>query len=400
MGPAESENHMDGAPLADNQEARQKLLAAVDGIADILTAQAATDEESGTLSATTVTALQDAGMFRLKLPASLGGAEADPATQIHVLEALSYANPAAGWCAMVGSTAVGLPGAFLPDATIAEIFPAGRIPRGAIVAMPIGKTEPVDGGYRLTGRWPFASGVRHSEWIAAGAMVTRDGTPERRMMIFPTASATLHDNWQVAGLKGTGSCDFSTDDLFVLEAFTWDPLAGVPQRGGPLYWIGHPGFVANEHAGFALGLASRALDSFTERETAKKRGYTGKLSSLAARPAVQRMLGAGTMRLHAARALATELNDAAWHAVQAGAPPSPRLQGELRAVATHCTDVALDIVTEAFRYSGGGAIYQQNILQQCLRDMNVAAQHLMVSEIAYENLGQMILGVPDVNPMQ
>ncbi len=224
MGPAESENHMDGAPLADNQEARQKLLAAVDGIADILTAQAATDEESGTLSATTVTALQDAGMFRLKLPASLGGAEADPATQIHVLEALSYANPAAGWCAMVGSTAVGLPGAFLPDATIAEIFPAGRIPRGAIVAMPIGKTEPVDGGYRLTGRWPFASGVRHSEWIAAGAMVTRDGTPERRMMIFPTASATLHDNWQVAGLKGTGSCDFFlTDDLFVLEAFTWDP---------------------------------------------------------------------------------------------------------------------------------------------------------------------------------
>ena len=86
--------------------------------------------------------------------------------------------------------------------------------------MPIGKTEIVDGGYLLSGRWPFASGVRHSEWIGAGAIVVRDGTPERRMMVFPTASAELHDNWQVAGLKGTGSCDFSVDGLFVQEAFT------------------------------------------------------------------------------------------------------------------------------------------------------------------------------------
>jgi alkylation response protein AidB-like acyl-CoA dehydrogenase len=376
------------------------LLSSVEDIADTLTAQVPIDEAHNTLSPESVKILEDAGMFRLKLPAELGGAEADPTTQMLVLEALAHASSAASWCAMVGSTSGGLPGTFLPDTAIAEMFPPGHIPLGAVVAMPIGKTEIVDGGYLLSGRWPFASGVRHSEWIGAGAIVVRDGTPERRMMVFPTASAELHDNWQVAGLKGTGSCDFSVDGLFVQEAFTWNLLDGVQNRGGPVYKIGHPGFVANEHAGFALGVARRALDAFTEREAAKKRGYTGKLSSLSARPTVQRMLGAGDLKLRAARSLAIEPNDAAYQAVVEGGRPSTRLQGELRAIASYCTEVALEVVTDAFRYSGGGAIYQQNILQQCLRDMNVAAQHLMVSEIAYENLGQMMLGVPDVNPMQ
>jgi len=388
------------AALTNSVNTRQKLLDAVSDIAEILIAGAAADEAECTLSAQTVKALEGAGMFRLKLPAELGGAQADPTTQLLVLEALAYASSAASWCAMVGATAVGLPGAFLPDEAIAAMFPSGRVPLGAIVAMPIGKAEIVDGGYRLSGRWPFASGVRHSGWIAAGATVMRDGGPERRMMVFPTATAQIHDNWQVAGLKGTGSCDFSVDGLFVREAFSWDLRNDAPRRGGPIFRIGHPGFVANEHAGFALGVGRRALDAFTQREAAKRRGYTDNLSSLAARPAVQRMIGAGNLRLRAARALAIEIDDAAWDAVNAGGRPSTRLQGELRAVASYCTEVALDVVTEAFRYSGGGAIYQRNILQQCLRDMNVAAQHLMVSEIAYENLGQMILGVSDVDPMQ
>jgi alkylation response protein AidB-like acyl-CoA dehydrogenase len=391
---------MSTAALIDVPKTRRELLSSVEDIADTLTAQVPIDEAHNTLSPESVKILEDAGMFRLKLPAELGGAEADPTTQMLVLEALAYASSAASWCAMVGSTSVGLLGAFLPDTAIAEMFPSGHIPLGAVVAMPIGKAEIVDGGYLLSGRWPFASGVRHSEWIGAGAIVVRDGTPERRMMVFPTASVELHDNWQVAGLKGTGSCDFSVDGLFVQEAFTWNLLDGVQNRGGPVYQTGHPGFVANEHAGFALGVARRALDAFTEREAAKKRGYTGKLSSLSARPAVQRMLGAGDLKLRAARSLTIELNDAAYQAVVEGERPSTRLQGELSAIASYCTEVALEVVTDTFRYSGGGAIYQQNILQQCLRDMNVAAQHLMVSEIAYENLGQMMLGIPDVNPMQ
>src|SRR5262245_23410115 len=149
--------------------ARPAILKRANEIADVLKAQGPADEASCTLTPETVAALEKAGMFGLKLPAVLGGDEADPVTQTLVLEALSKANASAGWCAMVGATGAALPGAFLADEAIAEIFASGRIPRCAIAAMPMGKAEIVDGGYRLTGRWPFGSGVRHSEWITAGA---------------------------------------------------------------------------------------------------------------------------------------------------------------------------------------------------------------------------------------
>lgn len=378
---------------------RQALLDTVAGIAEALAALVPADAAAGTLTAETVRLLEDAGLFRLKLPRVLGGHEADLATQFMVLEALARDNAAASWCTMVGATALALPGAFLPEAGIATMFPGGRVPRGAVIAMPAGKAAVVDGGFRLSGRWPFASGVRHSEWICAGAMVQHGDVRERRMMVIPTASAEIHDNWQVAGLEGTGSCDFSVDGLIVPNDMTWPMPEAAPQRGGPLYRIDLPGFVACEHAGFALGVARQALDHFTARETAKRRGFTDKAASLSARPAIQRLLGAADLRLRAARALALEVNETAMDAVAAGETVSVRQQGELRAVATQCTEVALDVVTEVFRYAGGGAIYKTNLLQQCLRDLNVAAQHLIVSDIAYENLGRMILGELDVNPM-
>ena len=180
---------------------RQTLLENAARIADTLQRQTPVDENAATLSGETVKALEEAGMFRLKLPTVLGGAEADPSTQILVIEALARKNPAAGWCAMVGATSVGLPGAFLAEEAIAEIFMDGRIPHGAIVATPAGRAEVVAGGYRLSGRRPFASGVRHSEWIGAGAIVKRNGNLEHRMMVLPTLSAEIHDNWQVACLK-------------------------------------------------------------------------------------------------------------------------------------------------------------------------------------------------------
>jgi indole-3-acetate monooxygenase len=381
-------------------QASLALIKRANDIAEVLRNQAPADEAHGTLTPETIDALYRAGMFGLKLPVVLGGDEADPVTQTLVIEALSKANASAGWCAMVGATGAALPGAFLADEAIGEMFVSDRVPKCAVVAMPMGKAEIVSGGYHLTGRWPFASGVRHSEWITAGAIVVRDGKPEHLLMAFRTKSAHIYDNWQVAGLKGTGSCDFSVDGLFVPSAFTWAFLTDQPKRGGPLYRIGNPGFVANEHAGFALGLARRALDAFLEKEVARVRSYVPGAASMSARQSVQRALGASEIKLRAARDVALDVNAEVWQAARNGQPASLRQQCELRAVATYCTEVALEVVTEVFRFSGGGAIYEKNILQQCLRDINMAAQHLMVSEISYENFGQTLLGVTDVIPMR
>jgi indole-3-acetate monooxygenase len=378
---------------------RAHLLAAVEAIREVVAAGAEEGERLRTLPPATVRALVGSGLLALKVPESLGGAEADPVTQLEVLEALTAVEASAGWCLMVATTAVGLPAGFLPDDAVVKILAGGRVPLAAIAILPTGTATPVDGGYRLTGRWPFASGVRHAEWLTAGVMVRRDaGDPgERHVAVLPAAAAEIHDNWRVAGLEGTGSSDFSVTDCFVPDAFVWNPVTAAPRRGGPLFRLGLPAFVAYEHVAFALGVARRALDAAAELARSKARGLVP--SPLAARAAFQARLGEGEIRLGAARAGAIALFEAAWGVVGAGGTLSRREQAQLRSVATHATEVSVDIVTGLFRAAGGGALYRDGVLQRCLRDINAGAQHLMVSDSAYERLGQILLGFPDVDPM-
>ena len=332
-------------------EKRTALLAAVEGVRETVTSHADEAEAMATLPPATVDALMASGLLTLKLPTVLGGAEADPVTQVEVIEALSAMEPSAGWCTMIGATGIGLPAAFLAEEAIAHLFAGGHIPTAAIVAMPTGQATPVAGGYRVSGRWSFVSGVRHAQWITAGVRVVRagDAPPEQRMMVFPAAAAQIHDNWQVAGLQGTGRC---------------------------------------------------ALETVMALARSKRRGFTPSPSPLEARPAFQRAVGMGDLRLRAARALVLEIFAAAWATLCAGQSPSPRLQAEMRSVAAFATEVAVDVTTQAFRYAGGTAVYRTQRLQRCLRDINVAAQHLMVSDITYETHGQFALGLPDADPMR
>jgi len=385
----------------DHAEKRRVLMDAVESVRPILEANAQAAEESATLPQGSVEALYDSGLLRLKLPHVLGGAEADPIIQLDVLEAVSRIDPAAGWCLMIGAASVGSLGAFLPDDSIEEIFAGGRPPKVAGAAAPSGMATPVDGGYRLTGRWQFGSGIRHAEWVSAGARVVDgfDGYPRQLRVAMPRHKVKVHDNWQVMGLRGTGSCDFSVDDLFVPYGFAWDVTSVEPRRGGGLYRLGRPGFVTNEHSAFALGVGRRALDAFADVAAGKTRGYNS-TNPLAQRSVIQRCLGESDMRLRAARALNVEILGDAWDAVCAGHPPPPPLQAQMRAVATHTTDVAADVATQAFRYGGGSALFTTNILQQCLHDVNAAAQHQMVSDTAYENHGQFLLGLPDARVME
>jgi alkylation response protein AidB-like acyl-CoA dehydrogenase len=142
---------------------------AVESVQATLEAGAAESEETATLALASVDALYESGLFRLKMPHVLGGAEADLVTQLDVLEAVSRIDPASGWCLMIGAASMGSLAAFLPDEAIEEIFVGGKPPKVAGAFAPYGTATPVDGGYRLTGRWPFGSGVRHAEWVSAGA---------------------------------------------------------------------------------------------------------------------------------------------------------------------------------------------------------------------------------------
>ena len=384
----------------DRQEKRKVLLAAVESVRETVAACADESERLGTLAPTAVDAIRDASLFTLKLPHALGGAEADPVTQMEIIEELAYIDAAAGWCLMIGATAIGRPGAFLCDEAIAEMFAGGRIPTAATATSITGKAIPVDGGYKLTGRWPFASGVRHAEWMVAGATVpARANTEETSItLVYPVAKARIHDNWHVMGLEGSGSNDISAQDLFVPAAFTWETAMWNPRRGDAIYRMGRPGFVANEHPAVALGIARRALDEIIAAAPNKKRGNPP-TSSLADREAFRGDIAACDFRLRAARALSHEVYERAHEITRSGQVPDAAVQAEMRAVAAHVTFEAVDVATAAFRYSGGSAIHRGNILQRCLRNINAAAQHFMVSDSALENYGATLLDAQDVKPM-
>ena len=405
-GSAQSEglgfvNDVKGFPT-ERSEKRRVLMDAVESVRVTLEAGAEESERIGTLAAGSVDALYESGLLRLKMPHVLGGAEADVVTQLDVLEAVSRMDPASGWCLMIGAASLGSLGAFLSDDAIEEIFVGGKPPKVAGAAAPSATATPVEGGYRVTGHWRFGSGIMHAEWVSAGARVVADAPadrPRQIRMAMPKHKVKVHDNWQVMGLRGTGSCDFSVDDLFVPDGFAWDSTLTEPRRGGALYRLGRPGYVTNEHSAFALGVARRALDAVTDVATSKMRGYNS-VNLLANRPVFQRALGECDLRLRAARSLNVEILEEAWRSVCAGHTPPPPLQAQMRGCATYTTDVAADVVSQAFRYGGGAALFTSNILQQCLRDINAAAQHQMVSDTAYENHGQFLLGLPDARVME
>lgn len=385
--------------LADDRDkTRAALLDAVDRIRPTLAACADEAEVLRALPEPAWRALHDEGLFRLKAPKELGGIEADPLLQVEVFEAVSYIDTSAGWNLMVGAGTLAMIAGWLPDAGIERFLVDGRLPRVAGGLIPSGTATPVDGGYRVTGQWKFASGSRHAEWFTAATAVVGAEPPRVVFAHFPAGDVTIVDTWFVGGLKGTGSEDFAVEDVFVPESLVFDAGAG-PQRGGPAYRIGLPGLVANEHAGFALGAARRALDEMCELGRTKTRGYA-EPQGIAARGEFQADLGRHEQALRAARAHVMEANAAAWEQVVAtGQPCGPEVQIDLRCAAAYATDVALDVCRRMFRYAGARSLYTGNVIERCLRDVQAAAQHMMVSEESYAERGKVLMGLADVKPI-
>ena len=297
----------------------------------------------------------------------------------------------------VGSGTLSLMAAWMADEGIADFLVDGRLPRTAGGVAANGRAEPVEGGYRLTGRWPFASGSEHAEWLGGLAYVGESDPPVTLGVPFPKEQATLHGNWDVNALKGTGSQDMSVTDLFVPERHTYDNMA-PSARGGPIYVITLPGFVTNEHGAFVLGAARRAID-----ET----GGAGKdQDAWLHRPARRRGAGALPVRPRALRRHADRREGRARRCERAsmgggarGRPVDAAMQVGMRSMAVHATEVSLKVVRTMFRYAGARSLYAGNIVDRCLRDVTAASQHGMVSEVAYEARGQVLLGMQDVPPM-
>ena len=379
---------------------RKMLLDAVEKIAGTLRASGPRSEEQCTLAPEAVTALREAGMFRLKLCSEMAGAEADPVTEMLVLENLAYHDFTSGWCTMVGATAIASLGTFLPQAGISRVFANGQIPTASISFFPAGRAVRDGKGYRVNGRWRFNSGIRHAEWVLGGTVVEgteaeNGGRPIVMFSAFPAADVTLHDNWGgVVGLRGTGSCDFSVENYELSPdlTFVWDLLAPKPLRGGVSYLMPPFSYVAKEHGSVAIGAGRRALDELINIATTMR--GTFRSSKLDERQVVHRFVAEADLKLRAARALMHERYTALYDKVAAGNLPDGADIADVRSICVHATDVAISVATMAFHFAGNTGLHHPHVIGRLLRDLNSAGIHQVMSDTAYENHGKYRLGLP------
>ncbi len=379
--------------------AHSSLLARARELSSFISEQGAAGEARGRLTDACVATLRDAGLFSLFVPKALGGAELWPAEGLEIIEALSRADGSTGWVVMATQVAMATCGAFLAPAAAKTVFKS-RIPLLAGQGAPLGRADVEGNGYRLSGNWSYASGLLHSEWIHTGAIVHRNGspridrrtqTPEARIFIVPVGQAELKSNWDVLGLRSTGSIDYSIRDIFVPEEFTHLLNANYALTGGDLYRVGVIGFAAIGHTGFALGIARRTLDEIAALATSSS-GRPTPVAGPGGGESFQLQYGRAEGQLLAARAFAFDVWDQIQRKLENGDDPTVRQITMARLVFSHTNTVATAIANFAFEFGGGAALRAGNI-QRCFRDQRTAAQHITASEGILRECAKELLGL-------
>ena len=342
-----------------------------------------------------VVRLRASGLFRVGAPAATGAAEAPPAQTLRLAETVARGDASAGWCVSIAATS-SLLGGWLSPAGLTEVFgDAENVAAG--VWAPRGAARRVDGGYRVSGRWSFCSGITHSEYLFGGCVVDGGGeghgTP--RVLAMPVGELEIIDTWQTSGLNATGSHDAVADDVFVPEhrsLWLFDP----PTSQAVLYRFPILGFFALSIAAAALGNARGAIDDL--QELAAHKVGLGSSRTLAQRSATWSVVAQNEAALRAARAFYYQAVDDAWDAAQSSASVSVSVSVELRTAirlaATHATRTAADVARAMYDLGGGAAIYADSPLQRRFRDAHAATAHFQVNAATWELCGRLLLDQP------
>jgi alkylation response protein AidB-like acyl-CoA dehydrogenase len=376
---------MSDGSLAGGGDVREKLLAGIRAHRQEFEAAGDQAEKLRTLPAQTVETLRDLGVFWVKTPEELGGTPLSPLEFCDVIEEMSYTDVSTAWAAMIGAGCAGMAGGWLPEAGVRRVFAPDRPP--PLIAgqpQPRGTGRPVEGGYVVSGRWGFASGIMHASWVIAGFRVTGE---DGRMLVFiaPKDETEVIDNWHVAGLVGTGSMDFSMDEVFVPEEMTYERAAPAA-RGGALWRQDGILFVSNEVPPLCVGLARRALDDMTELASGTARFPGG--ATLAERAVFHKELGRAEIKVRAARLVHRDAIETTWEATLAGNAVSLAQLADVAAASVFAVETCAEVVTDLFRYGGGRVLSLSHPMQRHLRNALAARQHVAVSEEFYEAVGR------------
>jgi alkylation response protein AidB-like acyl-CoA dehydrogenase len=378
-------------------------LARVRELTPALAAAAGEIDARRELPAAIVDGLVERGLFRLLLPRPLGGAELLPAEYVPIIEALAKIDASTAWCVNQNSGCSMTAAHLMPEAA-REIF--GQ-PRGILAWGPgPGEARVVPGGYRVTASWSFASGSHHASWlgchvpvIAADGQPLRhaDGAPVVRTMLFPKSATKFTDIWHTIGLRGTGSDEYSVEDLFVPEAYSIDVLSRRETPAGEarlLYRFSSLALYAAGFAGVALGIGRATLEDFIE--LARDKIPRGARVTLRNNNVIQREAAQAEARLASARRYLLGSLEEITAAVAKRGHVTLDDRMTIRLSSTFAIHTSLEVVDILYQAAGATAIFNENPFERRFRDIHSVAQQLQGRQVHFETVGQYLMGLdPD-----
>jgi indole-3-acetate monooxygenase len=374
----------------------EEILARARALAPHLRERSEEIERERRLPADVVELLRRTGVFRMGFSRRWGGPELTSMEQVEVVEALAYGDPSAGWCGMIGMD-TGLYASFLDEAVAREMFTSLDMVTAGLL-FPTGRAERVPGGYRLTGRWQFGSGITHADWVISGAFIYRDGRPDpspsgdphdSRLFMVPRAQVEVVDTWHTTGLAGSGSCDYTITDVFVPEEHTLT-FDTVRSGSGPL---AQPEVHMRKMPGVPLGVARAALDHVRDLASTKVHPATG--ARWADNYRMQVTIAECEADLLASRYAVYGSLQRQWEVLSPDGTMDDLTPDEKAAVAlarTQCFRTARSIVLRLYDLLQTASIYRPSPMDRWLRDTTTMCQHIVAQDRILQSAGAHLLG--------
>ncbi|HJU31005.1 MAG TPA: acyl-CoA dehydrogenase family protein [Hyphomicrobiaceae bacterium] len=374
-------------------------------VADVIRGAVTRIEAGRALPADVVAALHEARMFRLLLPRTLGGDELHLKTLAQTIEVIASVDASTAWCLGQGAGCA-MASAYLKPEVARRFFgpPDAVLAWGAGIA---GKAVATDGGYRVTGKWMFASGAANATLLGGHSYVfEKDGSPRMRAdgrqvdrtALFAYAKANVHDMWHTLGLRGTASYTYEVNDLFVPEEETIDreePAERVEQ--GTLFLFPATQAYAAAFSSLMLGIATSLVRDLKALATTKTPRAAP--STLKESPVFQMQLAILEARLRACRAYLHTTLDDAWAHTEAVRNPTIEDAANLKLATTYVINQGVEIATEAYRAAGATAIFPTNPFERRLRDALSASQQVQGRPSNFTTIGRVMLGLPPDTPL-
>ncbi|WEO99678.1 acyl-CoA dehydrogenase family protein [Streptomyces sp. FXJ1.172] len=359
----------------------------LDRVLTVVAQRRAEFEEKRHIPRDVVAEFKQAGIYRASTPKQFGGDALPPAEFLRLIERISVVDGSAGWVASFGSSLIYL--AALPRDTQAELYADGPDVVFAGGLFPVQAAERVGNGYRFSGRWKFASGCNGADILGVGIKGGEQKAGRPLTALLRPDQVEIAENWDVIGLRGTGSHDLVVHEAVVPEEWTF-VRGGEPTVDEPLYRYPSVPYAAQVLAVVGLGVARAALDHVIAQ--GGRSGYTG-APKPAERATYRIAVGQAEAQLRSARAFFYEITEEVWSTVEAGDRATPEQASLLRLTAAHLAKTSSEVVRAAYQLAGISAIADDSPMQRYLRDASVVPQHAFLQEGMYDGAGAVLMGV-------